>query len=228
MTHPSDSDAGAIAHPSVDTLGDLADGVLGAAEHDMVARHVAGCGECAAELRAVRALLARAAALPREVEPPAELWAAVQARIAAREPAVVALPVLPVRGARRLWTLAAAAGLILAVGSTLASRAARVPLGRVSAPMPVALRSDIERTDAAYARAATELRAALDARRGTLAPATRASVEASLLVVDAAIAEARSALARDPGNLAIADVLSANHEQKLDLLRRATRLLSPS
>jgi hypothetical protein len=53
-------------------------------------------------------------------------------------------------------------------------------------------------------------------------------VEESLRVVDDAIAEARQALARDPGNLAIADVLSANHEQKLDLLRRATRLLSPS
>ena len=40
----------------------------------------------------------------------------------------------------------------------------------------------------------------------------------------ASIAEARAALAADPGNDALLDVLSANYEQKVQLLRRASEL----
>jgi hypothetical protein len=92
-------------------------------------------------------------------------------------------------------------------------------VGRAALLRYVALERD-------YDRSAAELRAALDAQRGTLAPATVATVERSLRTIDAAIAEARAALARDPANQALLEMLTATHEQRLDLLRRATHIQS--
>jgi hypothetical protein len=50
------------------------------------------------------------------------------------------------------------------------------------------------------------------------------TVERSLHVADAAIAEARDALARDPANGLLAEIFASNYERKIDLLRRATEL----
>jgi hypothetical protein len=46
-------------------------------------------------------------------------------------------------------------------------------------------------------------------------------------VIDTAIAEARAALAADPGNQEIAAILAAQYRNKVNLLQRATKL-SPS
>jgi hypothetical protein len=50
------------------------------------------------------------------------------------------------------------------------------------------------------------------------------TLERTLRVIDEAIAEARAALAADPSNRTLLDVLSANYEQKVELLRRASEL----
>ena len=46
--------------------------------------------------------------------------------------------------------------------------------------------------------------------------------------IEAAIAEAREALARDPGSETLARLLVAGHDQKVELLRHATRLATQS
>ena len=216
MTHMENEPAGAGPHPSVDTLGDLADGALTGAEREAVELHVAACAACAAELQAMRALLARASALPLTVEPPPAVWDGVRVRLTPR---------VQRRTPRVAWTLAAAAVLLLVALTVLPGRSKQAQTAGVAA---ATMSAELARADAEYVRAAAELRAALDAQRATLAPATVATVEASLRVVDDAIAEARQALVRDPGNAVVANMLAANHEQKLDLLRRATRLLPPS
>jgi anti-sigma factor RsiW len=217
-------DATDASHPTAEALDDFLDGVLPAGERDAVSAHLAACAACDAEMRALRALLRRASALPRAVDPPPELWAAVQARLVPQ-----AAGTTTGGRPRPAWTLAAAAVLLLIAGSTFATRAARSPLdGPGVAASPVASAAVVARAEAEYVRAAAELRAALDAQRAELSPAAVATVEQSLRVVDEAIVEARTALARDPENATIAAVLSANHVQKLDLLRRATRLLPPS
>ena len=65
---------------------------------------------------------------------------------------------------------------------------------------------------------------ALEAQRPALAPETIATVEAALRVVDSAIAEGRAALARDPGNAMLAELLAVTYRQKVDVLRRAVAL----
>jgi hypothetical protein len=80
--------------------------------------------------------------------------------------------------------------------------------------------------DKNYVATIRELRETLDAQRSKLAPSTIRTLETSLGVIDAAIAEARAALAADPANQALVDILSARYERQVDLLQRATELSS--
>jgi hypothetical protein len=75
-----------------------------------------------------------------------------------------------------------------------------------------------------YLRTAAMLQDLLDQQQASLAPETVAQLKASLRTIDEAILEARNALARDPANKMLVDMLSANYRQKVDLLRRTTEL----
>ena len=68
------------------------------------------------------------------------------------------------------------------------------------------------------------MRAVLDQRRGTLDSATVAIVEQSLTTIDRAIANARTALARDSASLFLSDQLSRALEKKLGVLRTVALL----
>jgi anti-sigma factor RsiW len=219
MTHPP--------HLGVDLLGDHLDGLLPPAAAREAAEHLAGCDACAARLRALRELLARAAAAPASIEPPRDLWPLVRARIAPASRGAAPPP----RAGRRWWgggaSLAAAAAALLALGVGSAGLRDRAGAANVAAPRtappPIA---DHARLDAEYATAAAQLAAAVESGRGALAPATAAAVEQSLGAIDGAIDEARAALARDPHNPALVEMLSASYGQKLALLKRAADLPS--
>jgi hypothetical protein len=190
------------------------------------APHLAECESCRALVERVGGLLAAARALPRDVAPPADVWDAVLARVRAQAGAKAARPA---RWWHNGW-LATAAAILLVVGTMavtarLASRgkAATLQTARVNrSPSTPALLA----VDRNYVVTIRELRATLDAQRPRLAPATIQKVERSLTVIDAAIAEARAALAADPGNQAIVDMLASHYERQLDLLQRATGLSS--
>ncbi|HJS46762.1 MAG TPA: hypothetical protein VJ773_02115, partial [Gemmatimonadales bacterium] len=163
----------------------------------------------------------RARAVPREVAPPPTVWRAV-AR-ATRSP-------LPVPRSRwSPWALAAAAALLVTLSSAGTAwllrggpdlRPSTVDL-RPAAALPPRLAS----LEADYQRAAAELVRALEADP-SLSPAAREAVLRHVAVVDAAIAEARAlavGATPDPG---AGELLLAAYRQKLDLLERASRLLS--
>ena len=224
-------------HSDFDTLDDLAAGTLTGADREAAERHLAVCDECRARVTSLRDLLARTHALPLSIEPPAELWADVRSaigrydRFAARATA---------RGSRAWWRrssvwLLAAAALVL-VASSSAITALLLRRQAVAAAVgehpvspnarPAALPANLAIVEAGYDNTARELEAALDAQRSRLAPRTIATVERSLAVIDAAIAEAKRALIDDPSNRALVDIFAANYEHKLELLRRATELTS--
>ena len=71
---------------------------------------------------------------------------------------------------------------------------------------------------------AAALQDLLDQQETALAPETVAQLKASLRTIDEAILEARNALARDPNNTLLIEMLSANYKQKVDLLRRSTEM----
>jgi hypothetical protein len=189
-------------------------------------QHLAECESCQATLNRVRELITAAHALPRDVAPPVEVWDAVRARVASGVRASHS------SHAARWWHngwLATAAAVVLMLGTamlmTLASRgrsAKAKAMYVAAAPLSPVLYA----VDKNYVATIRELRATLDAQRPTLAPSTIRTVEHSLSVIDAAIAEARAALAADPANQALVDMLASRYERQVDLLQRATELSS--
>jgi anti-sigma factor RsiW len=214
-----------IEHPPFEQLSEFADGDLTRDASEAVERHLAVCVACRADLARLRAVLDRAAVLPRRIEPPAEAWSALRRRL--REQA--ALGSSRVHWTRQ-WGLRAAAALLLVAGSstlTMVALRERTPTHMTAdsgvstrPPVPVTVQA-VERS---YAAAVDELTATLGSQRGALAPETLETLQRTLRIIDEAIAEARTALAADPGNDALLDVLSANYEQKVQLLRRASEL----
>lgn len=81
-------------------------------------------------------------------------------------------------------------------------------------------------TRATYNEEITTLRAALNARRAQLDPATVRIIEQNLSVIDNAIAQSRAALAKDPKSQFLGSQLDRSLAKKTDLLRAAALLPS--
>jgi hypothetical protein len=189
--------------------------------------HLESCAECRATLERVQRLLDAAHALPRELAPPPEVWSALQERVKS------APRVAPAR--RRAWNvgwLAAAAAVVFFVGAALllpptvgkgkgkgvvVQRA--TPDAGMMSPAVLAVAQNYEPTLA-------DLRRTLEQQRSTLSPATLQVIEKAVATCDTAIAEARAALASDPANQSLLQILSAQFEHKVELLQRATQLSS--
>ena len=92
---------------------------------------------------------------------------------------------------------------------------------QVTAPATLAEFTAVEKD---YIVTADRLSQLLAAHEAQLAPATVATLKESLRIIDSAILEARRALAADPANSALVEMLSGSYEKKLDLLRRTTEM----
>ncbi|HSJ63519.1 MAG TPA: zf-HC2 domain-containing protein [Gemmatimonadaceae bacterium] len=212
-------------HPNDAQLNELVDGTLPPDEREQVERHAAECVPCTATVRRIEALVGRARSLPREVTAPPEAWVAVRDAVRGSEPVGAGSP----RRVQRWPMLAAAAAIAVAsvVGTlwltngTSAPPATRSTTTQSPAPASLAAFAPIE---ARYVLAVSALRESLDERREQLDPSTIETVERSLATIDAAIAEARDALANDPANATLTRLLASSYEQKVTLLRRASEL----
>jgi anti-sigma-K factor RskA len=218
-----------IDHLTTDRLTEYVDGLLDPSDVADVERHLSVCAGCARDLSRMRALLGAASSLPRAIEPPSGTWSAIRDAIEARK--VATLPVAGASRPRKLawrWLAAASVLVVVATGSIIAFRqtanrshpATAYTLSSRTASVVAMM------IDRHYVPAIDQLTASL---RDTLGHAQRKNVPAvarSLVIVDSAIAETRAALIRDPGNRNIADLLAANYQRKLDLLKRASELAS--
>ncbi|MEO5580531.1 MAG: hypothetical protein ABIR58_07715 [Gemmatimonadaceae bacterium] len=183
-------------------------------------------------------LLARAAELPRNIDPPADAWAGIRSAIS--NPVAAGRSGASVRRPVAFWQrpvfLAAAATLLVSGSSAIT--ATLIGERTNATPRPVAMSASGDRArptgpatlaeftlvENDYIRTASQLSELLQNGESTLSPETIAKLNESLRVIDAAIFEARRALAADPANRAIVEMLSGSYEQKLDLLRRTTEM----
>ncbi len=199
-------------------LDEWVEGALGEREKEAVAAHLAGCDDCRAEARALEALLAAAADLPREIRPPRELWAGIDARLS-DEPSPMVVPLAARRGPRRAglpaWAMVAAALALVVVTAAVTSVLTRDHGGAV------ALNPGRGEEEARFLAASQELLSGLEAQ--DLSPETIAIVRRNLEVIDAAIVELQTALERDPGNGELTRMLLATYQRKIDLLEQAAR-----
>lgn len=183
----------------------------------------------------LRDLQRRTAELPREIAPPPEAWAAIKAQIemdsASRGVSSI--------GRRALWqrpSLLAAAAILLVAGASITTALLMNGRLRSSAPATIAKSDTVSNSGAPatlaeftavendYISTANRLSEVIESGRTDLAPETVAKLKESLRVIDAAILEARRALAADPANKALMEILSTSYSQKVDLLRRTAEM----
>jgi anti-sigma-K factor RskA len=223
-------------HPTWETLNDYADGSLTATARADTAKHVDGCEACRATVARIRSLVAKAEALPKEVEAPAEAWSVVQRRIedgkvidiGRREDRKTGRGASP-----RRYIITAVAALVLVVATSaitmFVTRGDRDGLSLVDIPGATdpnirlaSLPAEIASVERTYLESVSDLLTALDDPALQLSMETRRAVRRSLAVIDTAIAEARAALIADPASRELREMLTRNYEQKVDLLRRAS------
>jgi anti-sigma factor RsiW len=214
-----------------DRLSEYVDGELDATTRAALEVHLATCADC----RAIRAELQQVVERARRVgyrEPTADLWRPIEVTIRAGAPAARRRRLVTLSWSR-LATAAAivavlAGGIAWAVASrqavsgdaALASRDTATPVVRIPAAGASAL------AVASYRDAAADLERAREAGRSTLRPETMRVIEENLRTIDVAIAQADSALRRDPGSAYLNQYLAATMQRKLKLLRRAVEITS--
>lgn len=218
-------------------LDDYVTGELAEDARGPVADHIGACAICSAEVEDLNWILARAAELPRSIDPPAEGWSNIRSAIERDEQAVALRSAsAPSTSRRRFFFTAAAAAVVIAM---LSSAGTVLYLNtRQSAADNANSRTASTSTDSAtpaalaaftmeennYLRNASMLQDVLDQQSGSLAPETVAQLKASIRTIDEAILEARNALARDPANKVLAQMVFSNYKQKVDLLRRTAEM----
>lgn len=201
--------------------------------------------ELEAEVHRARLLLSDLSGLDEDQEPTRDLWPSIHARLersteGEAEPQVADIKSIRRRQPRRVTMgvpqliAAGIATVLLSGGGTwLAMRTAATldtaivdpvtpPPSTTGAVVPD-FASDAAFRD--YDRAVSQLQTILDAGRDRLSPETLQILEESLASIDTAIRDARRALAEDPENGALNQLLGRHLKTKLDLLRRTAAAL---
>ena len=215
-------------------LSEYVDGELSGSDLRALEAHLATCTACTRTLEELRRVVARAGAL--EDRPPQkDLWAGVARRIGVSVPSEVVDLTERREHRRRRFSFSvpqlAAAAVVLVMGSGVGVWAMmemrRQPPAVGGQPIAVSPQSNVsavawvDSTQAAFDQSVTQLRQALEEGRGHLDTVTVRVLEENLRAIDAAIAQARAALAVDPGSAYLSQHLAKTMRTKLDLLRRA-------
>ena len=178
----------------------------------------------------LRDLLERTAQLPREIEPPAEAWGAIRAAIEAPASRRVAFWQRPAFLLAASLVLVATSSLVTALALSRRDAAPSIALQRAvedptssreGAPASLA---EFTARENDYISTANRLSAIIESGQVQLTPQTIAKLKESVRVIDAAILEARRALAEDPANTQLMEMLSTSYSQKVDLLERTAEM----
>ena len=205
----------------LELLDDYIDGELSAADAERVKAHLVACAACAQAEQRLRRLLASASALPQSIEPPAEVWANIQARTSALSTTRTALWSLR-------YPLAAAAVVLIIASSTITALLLR-RTAPAAAPAPNAVTLvALDAAEREYVRIASELERTLNDRSNLIDPATIKTVRENLIIMDRAIADARAALEKTPGDAELSRLVSTGYKRKIGMLERTLRLSAGS
>ena len=210
-------------------LSEHVDGELSAVDASALEQHLASCDDCRGTLTGLRAVRDRARSL---VDPPApdDLWAGIATRIGSagstRGAGTRVLEWPRRNGFAPVPALAAAAALVLVSATALwATRGARERDASLAVSRAPAAPTTLASFDAVrFEGEIAQLQQALERGRGKLDPETVKVLERNLTVIRQATEDARKALLKDPANRDLQDYFAATMQNKLDLLRRSSKL----
>ena len=220
----TDSLARLDAHLTEAERHGLADGSLSPDRRADAESHAAECAECAGDVARLHAFMTR---LPSRADTPGAeldaLWPDIRSRIERGK--VVSLGASHRARHARPWARPAAAVAAVAAIVVLAFALGRESRGHgddvvvtpAAGTAPVVSVADSSR---AYQDEVAALLEDLELRRSIMRPSTAASVDRDLRIIDGAIRELTDALARDPNNPALRQLLAASYRQKRDLLKQ--------
>ena len=164
------------------------------------------------------------ASLPRELRPARDLWPDIESRL---EP----------RGRRGTWAWQAAAAIALVAVSSLITanlvRRADTPVARTSTPeqpaqVTKAAFGPSYSLNAEYDTARRQLAADLEQRLASLPPSARQKLQANLAELHRAAAEINAALARQPGDPLLEELLLNTYQDELGVLASVNQLTGTS
>ncbi|MBI4485959.1 MAG: zf-HC2 domain-containing protein [Acidobacteria bacterium] len=215
------------------TLNDYVDRALPGAEQADVERHLDSCAACRAlvdDLREIR----RATKALAPIEPPAAVWRRIEKAIhleAANltEPAGRKFGRL---GGRQIGWLAAAA--LLSLATLVGLRLGPLAPSQNGAPSSASANGDAAQTvewelrqaEEHYDRAIKGLEQIANEGQSELDPATAATLQKNLAVIDLAISESRAAVRAEPGNEPAQASLLENFTTKIALLQDTVSLIN--
>jgi anti-sigma factor RsiW len=212
-------------HLTEDERHRAADGSLDGDTRESVDAHIAACPDCAADVARIASLMRLTRGAPAPSTRLDELWPSIRARIEQSKVVPMATTTPASRDIlrwRAWWSATAgiAAALIVAALVFSHPRVGNTPSTVVtdSATSFVAVVDSAH----AYEREAQILLDKLELQRAMLRPDAVQALDRDLKVVDVAIAELKDAVAHDPNNPALRQLLAASYRQKVDLLKRAS------
>jgi hypothetical protein len=167
------------------------------------------------------------ATMPLDVPPSHDLWPTIAAQL---EPASIERPRAP---ARRTWAWQAAAAIVLVVASSLITavlvrrhEGPQVALAPVSGDLdfvPAAF-GPTHSLSPAYQTAHRQLSAMLQQRIGRMPPAARQKLEVNLAELRRAASAINAALAEQPGDPLLEELLLNTYQEELSVLAAANQL----
>lgn len=211
-------------------LSEWIDGTLDAQLRAECERHIADCPRCRELHSTLTRLVLDVGAMPRGLEPPPTQWSRLSSRLddASRATAMQ----------RRPWGMALAAMLLLtALGIgwwwKVAHRHVVTPPGASSShgimaqpvlATEVPLPADLVAMEQALHDARSTVNAVVEKRRTQLSPLTIKIIDENLGVMEDATRQIRAALAHDPSNTSLQQMLVASHRRQLAMLQQVTLL----
>jgi len=202
----------------------LADGTATGDGAGALASHLESCAACRADVARLRATIARLRGAPVPNDDTDALWPAVRERIERGKVRPLAAP-----GARagwtrrRVWIVAGGAAAAICVAVLLRVRPHEPPGETPPAGSFVPYTGVVQPAGDSAARSEADIQRLLDQielEKAMLPPATAALADSDVRAIDQAIAELRAALARDPNNPALRQLLADSYRQQRDLLTR--------
>jgi hypothetical protein len=212
-------------------LSEYLDGELDNAERVALEAHLATCGACYTTLGELKRVVARAQSL-QDTPPDKDLWFGIRAGITSARVAVDRRD----RLVRRRFSLTVGQLLAASIALVLlSSGGAYVALRSGSSnvtPSPAADRgpriTPVATWTAPTDAAISELQATLTQNERRLDTMTVRIVRENLAIIDRAIADARIALQKDPGNAYLNFHLAQTMRRKVELLRRVNDIAAQS
>jgi anti-sigma factor RsiW len=215
----------------LNSIQEAVDGTLGSIRRAELEMHLDQCADCRALFEELGRIRDAAAELP-PLQPPDRAWLQIAGRLRQEGRIRDVAPPARTRHIAAGW-LAVAAALVIAVGlavmfvhRTPAVTKAPPAAGNAAAPNAIEAVQAVDAAQQQFEKAIGDLEKVVKANQQALDPATSATIEKNVGILDQAIAENRAAVKAEPASVAARATLFDALRQKVSLLQDTISLIN--